>query len=663
MSKINTNMAGVTTLYHLRNKEDAMNQALERISSGLRINNAVDDAAGASLVNRMTSQVKGLEAAIRNAADAVSLTQTAEGALDEVSSILHRMRELAVQAANGVYTGQDRQAIQNEVGQLQLELARIAENSTFNAVKMLNGDFTNTAFQIGFQPGDSAILSIENVDPTGLGEYLVATDQLKNSSSTFFPAAFPSVANNKAGLTSKVVESEDLTIYGNVGNATIDINGGANAKEIAAAITARKGETGVYADAQTRMNITFSELTSASPDTVSFNIYGKNDTAVLIAANVDFGVTDGASANLSELAAAVNGTSGKTGITASLSIDKSTMTLISDDGYDIVVEDYQLVAGSGPRMQISGADENYDNLTDGTSVFNDKNGAATTTSLYSPIELTAGANPDTVGVSGTLKFHSPFVFSVATASQGTDVAPTATVNQTTGNGGGAVVVTTEAITSLVVVPDTTGVIIKDATPAVKTGASGMTIEFRTDGNGGITTPVRILNMGKGFNYGDTISVPAHLIDKSIDTTVAGYTAKYVDITLEHPDDNSITTAISAPGGLFSGNPSGASLSSVSDLDVLNVANSLKMLTAVDGALVRIDLERSDLGATMSRMEHTISNLSNIVMNTKAARSRIADADIALESTELSKAQVLNQAAQAMLAQANKAQQSILQLLN
>jgi len=380
MSKINTNMAGVTTLYHLRNKEDAMNQALERISSGLRINNAVDDAAGASLVNRMTSQVKGLEAAIRNAADAVSLTQTAEGALDEVSSILHRMRELAVQAANGVYTGQDRQAIQNEVGQLQLELARIAENSTFNAVKMLNGDFTNTAFQIGFQPGDSAILSIENVDPTGLGEYLVATDQLKNSSSTFFPAAFPSVANNKAGLTSKVVESEDLTIYGNVGNATIDINGGANAKEIAAAITARKGETGVYADAQTRMNVTFSELTSASPDTVSFNLYGKNDTAVLIAANVDFGVTDGASANLSELAAAVNGTSGKTGITASLSIDKSTMTLISDDGYDIVVEDYQLVAGSGPRMQISGADENYDNLTDGTSVFNDKNGAATTTS-------------------------------------------------------------------------------------------------------------------------------------------------------------------------------------------------------------------------------------------------------------------------------------------
>jgi flagellin len=176
-----------------------------------------------------------------------------------------------------------------------------------------------------------------------LGEYLVATDQLKNSSSTFFPAAFPSVANSKAGLTSKIVEGEDLTIYGNVGNATLDINGGASAKEIAAAITARKGETGVYADAQTRMNVTFSELAAGSavaPDTVSFNLYGKNDTAVLIAANVDFGIASGQSANLSELAAAINGTSGKTGITASLSIDKSTMTLISDDGYDIVVENY-----------------------------------------------------------------------------------------------------------------------------------------------------------------------------------------------------------------------------------------------------------------------------------------------------------------------------------
>jgi flagellin len=631
MSKINTNMAGVTTLYHLRNKEDAMNQALERISSGLRINNAVDDAAGASLVNRMTSQIKGLEAAIRNAADAVSLTQTAEGALDEVSSILHRMRELAVQAANGVYTGQDRQAIQNEVGQLQLELSRIAENSTFNAVKMLNGDFTNTAFQIGFQPGDSAILSIENVDPTGLGEYLVSTDQLRNSSSTFFPAAFPSVASDKASLTSKIIEGEDITIYGNVGNATIDINGGATAKEIAAAITARKGETGVYADAQTRMNIEFSEESSEKTDTVSFNLYGKNDTAVLIAANVEFGVDGGRSANLSELAAAVNGTSGKTGITASLSIDKSTLTLISDDGYDVVVEDYALVGVTGPSMNVMGSDADYANITD-------------TANVYDAIKLTAGTEPNTVGVSGELTFHSPFIFSVSSDSVGTDTAPTLSMVGASSTPVGSMSLTA-GLTKLLVVPTTTGV------STNSTNGTGMTIEFRTDSSSGVITPVRVLNLGSGFNYGDTITLDTDIIGGSEDLV----------ITLTAP--NSETGEIKYGGGMFSGNPSGAQLSSVSSLDVLNVANSLKMLTAVDGALVRIDLERSDLGATMSRMEHTINNLSNIVVNTKAARSRIADADIAAESTELSKAQVLNQAAQAMLAQANKAQQSILQLLN
>ena len=150
------------------------------------------------------------------------------------------------------------------------------------------------------------------------------------------------MASDKASITDKIVEGEDLTIYGNVGTVTIDVNGGSTAKDIAAAVTARKGESGVYADAQTRMNITFSELASARTDTVSFNLYGKNDTAVLIAANVDFAVTNGRAANLTELAAAINGTSGKTGITASLSVDKATMTLISDAGYDITAENYAL---------------------------------------------------------------------------------------------------------------------------------------------------------------------------------------------------------------------------------------------------------------------------------------------------------------------------------
>jgi len=652
MSKINTNMAAVTALYHLRNKEDAQNQSIERISSGLRLNHALDDAAGASIVSRMTSQIKGLEAAMRNAADAISLTQTAEGALDEVSSILHRMRELSVQSANGVYTGQDRQAIQNEVGQIQIELARIAQNSTFNAVKMLNGDFTNTAFQIGFQPNDTAILSIENVDPTGLGEYLTKSDQLKNASSSFMPAAAPIVANSKADFQPRMSESENLTIYGNVGNVTIDVNGGSTAKEIAASVSSRLSETGVSATAQTRMNVEFTETASGTQktDTVSFNLYGKNTTSpVLISANVAFGETNGRGADLTELAAAVNGSTGKTGISASLSVDKAVMTLLSDDGYDIVAEDYALVGVTGPDIVVSGADEKNVSLAGVTK-----------------LNLKGGTEPNSVQVSGEVTFRSPFIFSVASDSIGTSAAPNlmsplTPYESAAGDGnananfaapnGTYIINTPTAKSSATYVPGAPAV-----TGTGTTGA-GMTLQVTIASNA--VTAVQILNPGSNYQFHNVIEIPATSFDAAGIGTVQLVLNPPADV-LAAPMANQ--TAIVNPGGLFSSNPPGATLSSVSMLDVLTVANAKKMLTAVDGALVRIDLERSDLGATMSRMEHVINNLSNISKNTKEARSRIQDADIALETTNLTKAQVLNQAAQAMLAQANRTSQSILSLL-
>ncbi len=755
MSKINTNMASVTTLYHLNSKEGDMNKSLERIASGLRLNHAVDDAAGASIVNRMTSQIKGIEAAIRNAADAISLTQTAEGSLEEVSQILHRMRELSVQASNGVYTGQDRQALNNEIVAMQNELARIAESSTFNSVKMLNGDFQDTTFQIGFQANDTAYLSIEDVRPQGLGEYVlstsnqnvadivigaagstrtastasaaaavaeIATIQLTNkgtpaandvytitdgtnsitvtdtgpaadiqaivnlivaldttalgvnltksgtdtvvftqkvagdftggysiskttgsnpptfggaavgtngakatsSSAVSSPEGDVSIAltkmsgdtntansinkiaatttggtftlsgtdaarfaidaatgavtarldfdnptdngaNNvydfqvnyaKAGVTlvtetvaltitnriaddnntqvqaaaqpklgatlasvaSGIVETENLTIYGNVGTKTVDVNGGSTARDVVSAINSVQGDTGVYAESQTRVNITFPDQAAAVQDTVSFKLYGKNTIPQVISGTVDFGITGGRDADLRALADAVNGASGTTGITARVAPNGARLSLISNEGYDIVMEGYELTANT-ISASVFPADENLVSL-----------GAAST--------MTEGtANNNSMRVSGVVTFHSPYVFSIATAASGAD-----------------------------------------------------------------------------------------------------------------------------GGGLFQETPGAATLSAVSDLNVLTVDQAKKMLTAVDGALVRVDLERSDLGATMSRMEYTISNLSNISLNTKGARSRIQDANIAAETVELNRAQVLSQAAQAMLAQANRTSQSILSLL-
>jgi flagellin len=621
MSKINTNMAAVTTLYHMQNKEEAMNKSLERIASGLRLNHAVDDAAGASIVNRMTSQIKGIEAAIRNAGDAISLTQTAEGALAEVTQILHRMRELSVQAANGVYTGQDRIAINNEIGQLQIELQRIAESSTFNNVKMLNGDFVNTTFQVGFQPNDTAILSIEDVKPTGLGEYVVRTDTTINAAATLLPATNPVAANSKSDLTNRFQESENITIYGNVGTVSVDINGGATAKEAAAAINAVQGTTGVYATAQTRMNISFADQASATNDTVMFNLYGKNDSAVQIAANVAFGVTNGRSTDLSTLAGAINGTSGKTGVTATLDVTKSKMTLLSNEGYDIVLEDYQLINLAVPNMTVSGADRD---LADAGHSF----------------DIVENLDPNTVQVSGELELHSPFIYSVASANVGTSTDPTLLTGTTPG--------TAPALGSAVPVA---GTYVVNMTTASGSG-SGMTAEI-TVAAGPTISDVQILNYGSGYSFSDTLTVSEALLGNS-------GSSNNVTFTINSATTN--TGTITNPGGIFSGNPSSADLSSVSELDVLTVTNAKRMLTSVDGALARIDLERSDLGATMSRMEHTINNLSNIAVNTKAARSRIADADIAAETTELTKAQVLNQAAQAMLSQANRSSQAIMSLL-
>jgi flagellin len=664
MSKINTNMAAVTALYHLKKKEGAQNQSIERISSGLRLNHALDDAAGASIVGRMTSQIKGLEAAMRNAADAISLTQTAEGALDEVSSILHRMRELSVQAANGVYSGQDRQAIQNEVGQIQIELSRIAQNSTFNAVKMLNGDFTNTAFQIGFQPNDTAILSIENVDPTGLGEYVTKSDQITNANATFKPAASPIAAHRKSDFTPRITETENLTIFGNVGNVTLDINGGSSAKDIAASITSRVSETGVSATAHTRMNVSFEETANGTQltDTVSFNVYGSNTAPVLISANVDFGETNGRGADLSALSAAINGTTGRTGISASLSVDKGTLTLISNDGYDIITEDYRLVGVTGPAMQVSGADEDNVSLT----------GTNSTTVLFNALTLEPGTdtsvNPNSAQVSGEVSFRSPFIFSVKSDNIGTSAAPNLmsplAPYKSQGGGhadGGAFTV---AAGTYVVHTDTglasSEYSISTPDPTATAGGTGMTLQVTVGGTNNVTN-VQILNSGKDYKFHNTLRIPGdHFL-----TAGTGF----VELALNPPAALGLSTAggnnntaIVASGGMFSGNPSGATLSSVAALDVLTVKNAKKMLTAVDGALVRVDLERSDLGATMSRMEHVINNLSNIVKNTQEARSRIQDADIALETTNLTKAQVLNQAAQAMLAQANRTSQSIMSLL-
>ena len=183
MTNILTNSAALKSLYHLQRNENRATEATERLASGSRLNKAGDDAAGAAIVNRMTSQISGMEVAIRNAGDAISMAQTADGALDEVSEILQRMRELGVQAANGTYSGADRVSLNAEIVQLKKELTRIGEATTFNNTKLLNGTFQDTEFELGFDesPQHTHTLSIDDVRPSQLGVWNMSSQLEKKA--------------------------------------------------------------------------------------------------------------------------------------------------------------------------------------------------------------------------------------------------------------------------------------------------------------------------------------------------------------------------------------------------------------------------------------------------------------------------------------------------
>src|SRR5690606_4877349 len=166
---INTNVASINSQRQLMNSGNALDRSTERLASGQRINSAKDDAAGLAISNRMTSQVRGLNQAVRNANDGVSLVQTAEGALQEVTNILQRMRELSIQSANGIYSDADRNTLNAEVQQLKLELDRIAATTSFNGQPLLDGSMAKTTLQIGSEANQTIGIDIESFSTTSLG--------------------------------------------------------------------------------------------------------------------------------------------------------------------------------------------------------------------------------------------------------------------------------------------------------------------------------------------------------------------------------------------------------------------------------------------------------------------------------------------------------------
>lgn len=316
---VNTNIMALNAQRQLGSTQNEMQTAMERLSSGLRINSAADDAAGLAITDRMTSQIRGLNQAVRNANDGISLAQTAEGAMQESTNILQRMRELAIQSANDTNSSSDRANLQKEVNQLQAELNRISETTTFNGQNILDGSFSSQKFQVGANANETISVSVGNTAATAMGSYKVES------------------ADNVGGLSAAadvsggngVVDANDLTINGSQGSSTIAVGDNMQAAAIASAINADSGETGVSATASTS-----AVLKTADSGTISFTLSsGSSDsTAQAISAGVE-------SDDLSNLAQAINDRSASTGVTATLSADKTEIALENSQGYDINILD------------------------------------------------------------------------------------------------------------------------------------------------------------------------------------------------------------------------------------------------------------------------------------------------------------------------------------
>ncbi len=360
---INTNIMSLNSQRNLNSSQEALQTSLQRLSSGLRINSAKDDAAGLAISERFTSQIRGLDQAIRNANDGISLSQTAEGALAESGNILQRIRELAVQSANATNSASDRQALQSEVSQLVSELDRIASSTEFNGKKLLDGTFGTAVFQVGANANQTIQTTTANFRANNFGNYRIEG------------------AGGSAGSEARI-NGESLTVTGSLGAETVSVATGSSARDVAEAVTTKANNTGVTAFALTEQMATFDtagayviNLTSdnAEATKVAFTISGTNGNDGLAGAVTAF-----------------NDVSSKTGVTARISDDGEGIVLRNSTGNNINIAETASNTNAGQLM------------VGGTAV---RSGAQTA-------EAGEGAELSGIVVTGQVTFDSDKSFSV-----------------------------------------------------------------------------------------------------------------------------------------------------------------------------------------------------------------------------------------------------------
>lgn len=393
---ISTNLASLNAQRNLNSSQAGLQTALQRLSSGLRINSARDDAAGLAISQRFTSQINGLNQAVRNANDGISLAQTAEGALQESGNILQRIRQLAIQSANDSNSAGDRKALQAEVSQLTSELNRIANTTTFNGKKILDGSFSGQKFQVGADANQTIDVTISDARATALGNYSYnSTNNVATFGIEVATAAGAALANNN-------FKAQAVTVNGSLGQSTIaagTLVAGSTARTVAAEVNNVTGSTGVTATART--SATIGNLSAAG--TFSFNLYGQNTSAIQISATVT------STSDLTAIRDAINAQTGLTGISAEGT--GATLSLVQGEGYNISLEGVSatgsatldLTGGEGAAATLGAAAGTDSSTVGGQVTFNSENAFTLSSSVTGAAGgLFGSAAAANAGVTGAL---------------------------------------------------------------------------------------------------------------------------------------------------------------------------------------------------------------------------------------------------------------------
>ena len=674
MPTVNTNSAATFALNKMNATERDMLTSMERLSSGKRINHAGDDAAGAAISDRMTAQIKGLEQSVRNAGDVISMAQVAEGALDESSDILQRIRELAIQSASDVMNAEERSYLNAEVIQMLAELDRVTRDTTFNEIAVLDGSFADRRFQIGTHEREFAQLSVSSMRIDALGAFKAVSDSTDTTgiNSNLALNAYAVADTSETNL----IQAETFTVHGILGSSTVTAAAGSTVRDIATSVNAIFDSTGVSAIASSQLKIEAKSLDSSlnGQNSVSFSIQGKNGTSTSISANITLNSSKGSSV-LSNLRDSVNNYTTTTGITATLSSDNSSIILVQNEGYDIKLGDVNFasdtvstgaqrvllvtsldndegVAGATVSLGdtnvtvtdadslvssasgtantamtlnttlASTADDNglvttFDASSNGTTAITKDGALAASTTLNSLITITHASDTDsTYTIVGTDIYGNAQTEDIAVTTtnitSGLKVFQTVTSITPSGNGPSNVIIGVAATVTN-----------KSALVTITSGASDESDKtftvVGTDMDGAALTETITGPTALGTVTGRQIFKTIHSITPTASTTgaitVGTKAADSVIVTgqLEMVSSNSFTVIGEDGKGLFELSPGAASLDKLEGVNVKTRTASINALRVIDRSLDRIHMERAKLGALSSRMEKAIDNLSNVAL--------------------------------------------------